>query len=56
MEGLVAIAHGLGMDVVGEGVETLEEARLLKEVGCDYLQGSCSQSPPWGAPLRPGGN
>ncbi len=39
MEGLVAIAHGLGMDVVGEGVETLEEARLLREVGCDYLQG-----------------
>lgn len=39
MEGLVAIAHGLNMDVVGEGVETQEEARLLIEVGCDYLQG-----------------
>lgn len=39
MEGLVAIAHGLDMDVVGEGVETTEEARLLIEVGCDYLQG-----------------
>ncbi len=39
MEGLVAIAHGLDMDVVGEGVETMEEARLLMEVGCDYLQG-----------------
>ncbi len=48
MEGLVAIAHGLGMDVVGEGVETLEEARLLKEVGCDYLQGFLFSVPPVG--------
>ncbi len=39
MEGLIAIAHGLDMDVVGEGVETEEEARLLIEVGCDFLQG-----------------
>lgn len=36
---MIAIAHGLDMDVVGEGVETEEEARLLIEVGCDFLQG-----------------
>ncbi len=55
MEGLVAIAHGLGMDVVGEGVETLEEARLLKEVGCDYLQGGFLFSvPPVGGPAEAG--
>ena len=39
MEGLIAIAHGLNMDVVAEGVEQVEEANLLIEVGCDYLQG-----------------
>ena len=39
MKGLIAIAHGLKMDVVGEGVEKSEEARLLREVGCDYFQG-----------------
>lgn len=39
MKGLVSIAHGLGMDVVAEGVEKPEEADLLIEVGCDYLQG-----------------
>lgn len=37
--GLIAIAHGLGMDVVAEGVERVEEAGLLSQVGCDYLQG-----------------
>lgn len=39
MEGLISIAHGLAMDVVGEGVEKAEEALFLREVGCDYLQG-----------------
>jgi len=39
MEGIISIAHGLAMDVVGEGVEKAEEAKLLREVGCDYLQG-----------------
>ena len=39
LDGLVTIAHGLGMDVVAEGVETLEEARFLLQIHCDYLQG-----------------
>ena len=39
LHGLVSIAHGLGMKVVGEQVETAQQARLLREAGCDYLQG-----------------
>lgn len=39
MEGLITIAHGLGMQVVAEGVEKIEEAHLLGQVRCDYLQG-----------------
>src|SRR3954452_8013779 len=35
----VAMGHGLGLKVVAEGVETLEEAALLSSVGCDLLQG-----------------
>lgn len=39
MEGLITIAHGLGMDVVVEGVETPEQAHWAVQAGCDYLQG-----------------
>ena len=33
------IADGFGASVVAEGVETLAEARLLREMGCGYVQG-----------------
>ncbi len=39
LESLVAIAHGLNMEVVGEGVEKINESYLLSKSGCDYLQG-----------------
>jgi EAL domain-containing protein (putative c-di-GMP-specific phosphodiesterase class I) len=45
MGGLVAIAHGLGMEVVAEQVETLEEAQMLSNVNCDYLQGYLLSKP-----------
>ena len=39
MEGLITIAHGLGMDVVVEGVERIEQAQYAVQACCDYLQG-----------------
>ena len=36
---VVQMAHSLGMRVVAEGVETLEEARAVRRMGCDELQG-----------------
>ena len=36
---IVAMGHSLHMKVVAEGVETLEQARCLREVGCDEMQG-----------------
>ncbi|MAG33741.1 MAG: hypothetical protein CL908_22915 [Deltaproteobacteria bacterium] len=36
---IVAMAHHLLLSVVGEGVETLDQARSLAELGCDELQG-----------------
>jgi EAL domain-containing protein (putative c-di-GMP-specific phosphodiesterase class I) len=36
---LVSLAHTLKLDVVAEGVETTEQAELLKLIGCDSAQG-----------------
>jgi diguanylate cyclase (GGDEF)-like protein len=36
---IIALAHGLGMDVTAEGVETAEQAAWLRKEGCDRLQG-----------------
>ena len=39
VEGVIGIAHALGKSVTAEGVETLEQASLLMDLGCDFLQG-----------------
>ncbi len=35
----IAMAHGLGLKVVAEGIETQEQCDLLTAQGCDYGQG-----------------
>jgi EAL domain-containing protein (putative c-di-GMP-specific phosphodiesterase class I) len=37
---IVAIAKSLQVSVISEGVESLEQKSLLKELGCDTIQGS----------------
>ena len=39
MEGVTAIARGLGLHVTAEGVETEEQLQLLSDLGCDKVQG-----------------
>ena len=36
---IIAMAHGLGLEVVAEGVETLAQWEFLKPLNCDYAQG-----------------
>ena len=36
---MIQLAHNLGKTTVAEGVETDEELRWLRELGCDAVQG-----------------
>jgi diguanylate cyclase (GGDEF)-like protein/excisionase family DNA binding protein len=45
---VVSLAHGLGITVVAEGIETEEQARRLRDLGCDMGQGFA-----WAHPADP---
>lgn len=43
--GVVAMAHGLNMQVVAEGVESKDQLVVLRTLGCDCLQGFLVSKP-----------
>ncbi|WP_250474619.1 EAL domain-containing protein [Caballeronia sp. GAFFF1] len=45
VEGVIDLAHKLGVIVVAEGVETQEQLERLKEAGCDKMQGFLRSRP-----------
>ncbi|HEX2699113.1 MAG TPA: EAL domain-containing protein [Acidimicrobiales bacterium] len=60
---VVSLAHALGLEVVGEGVETAEQFDELRRLGCDAAQGYLLGRPcaagrdgpdGWSAPVRAG--
>ena len=42
---IIALAHGLGLKTVAEGVETEEQRNLLRLLRCDELQGYLISKP-----------
>jgi EAL domain-containing protein (putative c-di-GMP-specific phosphodiesterase class I) len=42
---MVQLCHDMGKAIIGEGVEISEEADVLVELECDYLQGFLCAKP-----------
>ncbi|WP_275782793.1 sensor domain-containing protein [Pararhizobium gei] len=42
---IIDIGHSLKIDVIAEGVETLDHAEILRDLGCDALQGYAFAKP-----------
>ena len=36
---IINLAHSLGLDVIAEGIETEDQLKILKDLGCEYGQG-----------------
>jgi EAL domain-containing protein (putative c-di-GMP-specific phosphodiesterase class I) len=41
----IAMAHSLGLKVVAEGVETVEQLNFLKKYDCEFIQGYLFSKP-----------
>src|SRR5204862_1545292 len=39
IQAVTDLAHGLGLIATAEGVETIDQLRIVRELGCDCVQG-----------------
>ncbi|MDF2593436.1 MAG: diguanylate cyclase, partial [Clostridia bacterium] len=45
VKGIIEMAHALGIVVTAEGVEDIRQLNILKQFGCDYMQGYLFSKP-----------
>jgi EAL domain-containing protein (putative c-di-GMP-specific phosphodiesterase class I) len=45
VEGIVSLAHKMNMKVIVEGIETAKQVERLRELGCEFGQGSYFSQP-----------
>ena len=45
IQAVTDLAHGLGLTATAEGVETLDQLRIIRELGCDHVQGYLISAP-----------
>ena len=45
VEGIIELSHKLDMTVVAEGIEKMEQVEVLREMGCDFVQGYVFSKP-----------
>jgi len=50
---IIDLAHGLGLIATAEGVETVEQLRIVDELGCDVVQGYLISQPLEPEKLKP---
>ena len=53
IQAVTDLAHGLGLTATAEGVETIEQLRIIRELGCDHVQGYLLSAPLDPSVLRP---
>jgi diguanylate cyclase (GGDEF)-like protein/PAS domain S-box-containing protein len=54
VQAIIALGRALGLSVVGEGVERVEQAELLRDLGCHYGQGWLFGRPQEGGAISSG--
>ena len=45
VQSMVDLAHGLGLTAIAEGIETVDQLRVVRETGCDIAQGFLISQP-----------
>lgn len=45
VKSIITMGHGLGLQVIAEGVETEKQLKILKDMNCDFIQGYWIERP-----------